>query len=136
MNLLAVAHHEAAHVVVGLALGLRLRRVVAGVHEVADGTLAQGYTQFDGRFGSVEAWAIMYAAGSAWEKRNGDPGYAWADVARLRERGVKSAAAIAALEHAAWCILMRAADAHARITRALHDERELTRESLEELMGT
>ncbi len=132
-KLVEIAQHEAAHVVVGCALGLRLRSVLVGATWIEGLGETQGHALFDGRCGSIEAWLIMYAAGSVWEKRAGDPGYAWADVARMKGQ---SAAGIAALEHAAWCIVKHASAAHARVTRALCDARRITGEDLARIMRT
>jgi hypothetical protein len=130
---LAIAQHEAAHVVVGAALGLRLRHVTI-VETKRDGILLDGCAVFDGRCGSVEAWALMFAAGLVWERKQGDVGYAWIDRARMRAQGAHTDAAVFAYEHAAWCVLMRAADTHARVTRALLSEHELTRADLAEML--
>lgn len=125
------AQHEAAHVVVGLALGLRLRRVVVGFQTV-DGVETHGHALFDGRCGSVEAWQIMYAAGVAWERHAGDVAWAWRDLALLHSQ---RPAVVRALEHASWCVLMRAQGAHARITRALCEAHALDRADLEALFA-
>jgi hypothetical protein len=131
---LAVAQHEAAHVIVGLALGLRLRRVTVKPERVKGVGLLLGNTVFDARCGSVEAWSLTYAAGSAWEKRHGDWRHAWLDEARLRERNVRGRG-LAALEHAAWCVLHRASGAHARLTRKLLDAGELSGHEVQALLG-
>lgn len=62
-----VAEHEAAHVVVGLALGLKLRKVSLGSYEHG-GEAIHGFTWFRGN--DVDhrlALGVMYAAGVAWE---------------------------------------------------------------------
>lgn len=62
------AEHEAAHVTVGLALGLRLRKAALG-HTVIDGADVHGYTWFGGGNRQGFARTIMYCAGIAWESR-------------------------------------------------------------------
>lgn len=65
----ATAGHEAAHVVVGLALGLRLKR--ATIRPSARGReLLLGYAHFysDRKY---LAQAIMLCAGAVWDRRNG-----------------------------------------------------------------
>ncbi len=109
------AQHEAAHVVVGLALGLRLWRVTlapAGKDDDAE-------TIWHGRPWPREADLIMTAAGVAWERRCGDLTHARQDLKDLRRAGVRGNARIRALERAAWAVLMSRAGAHARVTRAL-----------------
>jgi hypothetical protein len=75
------AQHEAAHIVVGVACGLRLR---CAALELLPGWEWSGYAWFhgnpDGRH--REALALMYAAGVAWE--NGSY-YARDDRKLLRE---------------------------------------------------
>ncbi len=69
----ATAEHEAAHVVVGAALGLRLRKATIAAGEL-NGHVAAGYSWFYvGR--KYMAFGIMACAGIAWERkcgRNGD----------------------------------------------------------------
>lgn len=77
----ATAEHEAAHVVVGLALGLRLRRATI-VPSPAPGPtgIHVGYAWFEhGR--NYTAHAIMCCAGVAWERRPGGLGQSPADYA-------------------------------------------------------
>lgn len=81
------AQHEAAHVVVGLSVGLRLRS--AGIRPDGSGwTLFRG--QRDGGRRRI-AWGLMFAAGIAISKLRGRP--AWhgrGDRRRLRELGFSS----------------------------------------------
>jgi len=74
----SVARHEAAHIVVGVTCGLRLRRATA----VPESDKILGWTWFHGdpEGPHREALALMFAAGVAWE-RGGSP----ADRALLRE---------------------------------------------------
>lgn len=114
MSKLEDAQHEAAHVVVGKALGLRLIRATLAAEDPADA----GYAHFGD--GAREALMLMYAAGIAWERRaGGDVGYARGDVAALRDMRVYGNARVIALERAAWAILEGRAALHARVTRAL-----------------
>lgn len=66
MDRLAVAKHEAAHIVVGVACGLRLYKATA--IPALDGML--GWAWFHGNPCGPhrEALALMYAAGVAWER--------------------------------------------------------------------
>lgn len=121
---LADAQHEAAHVVVGLALGLRLSRVTLGEQTFKAGPYV-GETVWYGSPWPREAGLLMTAAGVAWERRCGDLKHAAYDLADLRRAGVKGNARIRVLETAAWSILAGRAGAHARVTRALL-ERDLT----------
>ena len=67
------AEHEAAHVVVGLALGLRLRKATIRPQPFGHSGIALGLSWFahDRRYLAV---GIMFAAGVAWDRRTG-----WAD---------------------------------------------------------
>jgi hypothetical protein len=109
------AQHEAAHVVVGLALGLRLSR--ATVKREGD-TL--GYVEF--QKGAREAELITWAVGVAWERRFGDLEHAAGDLALLRAARVRGVARLRALERAAWCVLESRAGVHERVTRALLED--------------
>ncbi len=81
----AVAEHEAAHIVVGLALGLRLRRAVVGPCEWR-GWAALGYTWFAVGPRKRLAAGIMSCAGIAWEARpSGDAQGAAGDRILARE---------------------------------------------------
>lgn len=125
-GMLEIAQHEAAHVVVGVALGLRLRAASvdpakqdppgrAGPDDPGD----DGFTLWDPR-GPREAWLLMTAAGVAWERRTGgDLRVAASDLADLRRAGVRGQARLVALERAAWAVLAERAALHARLTRAL-----------------
>lgn len=76
-----------------------------------------GYVEWCGS--SRESWALMFAAGVAWERRVGDLENAIYDLEELRKLRVRGNAAVAALERAAWALLETRASQHARITRAL-----------------
>lgn len=126
MGELDIAQHEAAHVVVGVALGLHLR--AATIRREGD-TL--GYAQFVVPKRKRLAWAITLAAGLAFERRGGDLDTARADRKLLRAERY-NAHAIAALTLAADAILESRGLAHARVTRALL-QRDLKRADIEAL---
>jgi len=116
------AAHEAAHVVVGLALGLRLRRAVVRRHTLA-GVTYDGYALFTGGRHSAEALALMHAAGVAHERAVGGLAvHAAADFRAVREYA-SSRRGVEALVVAAAAILAGRQREHARMTRALlaHD---------------
>lgn len=119
---LDTAQHEAAHVVVGVALGLRLREAVVGPSRMR-GLALDGYTWFPGARGV--SWAITLAAGVAWERAiHGDDAIALGDLRWLRRLGHRGRA-VDALALAAGALLETRGAAHARVTRALL-ERDLT----------
>lgn len=69
-----VAEHEAAHLVVGLALGLKLKRAKLEETCIKDGFVEQGYVWFAGGNRRGLALTLMYCAGIAWElKHAADP---------------------------------------------------------------
>ncbi len=117
---LADAQHEAAHVVVGIALGLKLRCV-----RLEDKRGAVGFTEWEPTPWPREAGLIMSAAGVAWERQCGDLKHALFDLQDLRRAGVRGNARIRVLETAAWALLWARSTLHTRITRALL-ERDLT----------
>jgi hypothetical protein len=109
------AAHEAAHVVVGVALGLRLMRAAV----CPPGRTWLGYTWFPSAKGIP--YAITLAAGIAWERQHANrpsPG----DEQLLRELG-HGPAVIRALAVAAGAIVETRQRAHERVTHALleHD---------------
>jgi len=82
---LAVAEHEAAHMVVGLALGLRFKRAAVEDFEWR-GWQAGGFTWFAGGPRTRLASGVMSCAGIAWESRQGGvPEYADGDRKLARE---------------------------------------------------
>lgn len=116
---LEIAQHEAAHIVVGVALGLRLRR--ASASPWADG---EGYCWFPlppGR--RTWADAVTGAAGVAWERavspRTADTeGPQRDDWAQLLE-AVPSRHDAETCVRAAAALLSGLGAVHARVTRAL-----------------
>jgi hypothetical protein len=115
------AQHEAAHVVVGVALGLRLIRVSLGEEKVGRHTYI-GTTEWHPRPWPAEAQRIMSAAGVAWERRGGDLAHAAGDLAMLRRERVVGSRLVA-VERAAWAVLETRMGLHTRVARALleHD---------------
>lgn len=109
------AQHEAAHVVVGVALGLRISKVWLA-EECGE---TYGFTEWEAAPFWREADLIMTAAGVAWERRAGDLIWAGDDLRHLRKRGVRGNIQVRALERAAWALLETRAAAHAKVTRAL-----------------
>lgn len=122
---LEVAQHEAAHIVVGAALGLRLRR--ASALPWADG---EGYCWFPLPPGR-RAWAdaVTGAAGVAWERALA-PNRADSEGPQ-RDDWAQLLAAVPSLHDAETCVRAAAAllaglgAVHARVTRALL-ERDIT----------
>jgi hypothetical protein len=115
------AQHEAAHVVVGLAVGLRFSSARLFPEKRAQ---VWGETVFDGLANDPRV-AIMYAAGIAWEEGIGDPQVAAGDRALLAKEHY-TRAEIRGLVRAAAAILSTLGREHARVTRLLV-ERDLTR---------
>lgn len=120
MSKLADAQHEAAHIVVGVALGLRLRTAHIRTHRVGR-FVYTGETVWDPAPWPREAGLIMSAAGLAWERACGDLKTARSDTAELRRAGVRGNARVRVLERAAWSILEGRVALHTRLTRALLD---------------
>ena len=116
MRCLPTAQHEAAHIVVGCALGLRVTRATL---EQIPGYEWSGIVWFDGRAGALEAWALMFAAGVAWEKAAGEHPYgASGDASQLRSMGYTKKRS-QALVIASAAMLANLGPVHARVTRAL-----------------
>lgn len=123
---LHTAQHEAAHIVVGTALGLRLRRASARPW----GDDCEGYAWFplppDRR---TWAQAVMVAAGVAWERAvaptvadaEGGARYDWADLLESTPTVHDAETCV----RAAVALLAGLGPLHARVTRALL-ERDLT----------
>lgn len=113
-----VAEHEAAHVVVGAALGLRLRHATAqrtpGEHGFA---WYKGYTWFADR-GTATSHAIMYAAGCAYERSVGGIWRAGPDEILLRQM-LPGRGNFQTCVRAADAMLRGLARVHGQVTRAL-----------------
>lgn len=114
------AQHEAAHVVVGVALGLRLRS--AEIYTAnKDGN--DGHTWFPDAHGV--AGALMYAAGIAWSDSIGKRWQGVGDLEILR--GLRfSERDIRALKLSAAAMLSSRVEAHRLVTQALLNERKIT----------
>lgn len=126
-RLLADAQHEAAHVVVGVALGLRLEHAkIYGPHDAE--------TIWAGEPWPREAGLMMWAAGVAWERKHGDLALAAYDLEYLRKARVRGHARLIALERAAWSVLDCRRKLHGRIALQLL-ERDLTGDDIKRLAG-
>ena len=72
------AEHEAAHLVVGLALGLKLRKATAR-RSILNGQIVDGHVWFQpGRH--YLAFGIMVCAGIAWERRPEVAAQSWPEA--------------------------------------------------------
>lgn len=113
-----VVTHEAAHIVVGVQLGLKLREAVVG----KPGDYA-GYAWFPHARG--HEWQLTLAAGIAWERAIHAPpdgfGFSWGDYKLLRERCYRRD--IEALATAAAAMLRGCQRAHRLTCEALLDGR-------------
>ena len=115
------AEHEAAHVVVGLALGLRLRRVALGAFD-DEGWYTHGFTWFRGNYAEHRlALGVMYCAGVAWEARRGAKEYAAADRELALKACKQSRHDYRTGVRIADEILRARARAHRRVVRELCD---------------
>jgi hypothetical protein len=118
------AQHEAAHVVVGLTLGLRL--TFAKLYPLSR-TEKVAETQFEGVLSADDPrFAITIAAGIAWERGIKAPGECDRVDRAMLVRAHYSRGEIRGLVRAAAAILATRGPAHARVTRLLV-ERDLTR---------
>jgi hypothetical protein len=129
---LADAEHEAAHIVVGVTLGLRLRyaRLYKAEHDAEHWEL--GATLFaDSR--SQLSQAIMHAAGIAWERRRGGRAdYATADRATVLGL-LKTPADVRAATQVAREILRTRRRIHERVARELW-QRDLSHRDIRSLV--
>jgi hypothetical protein len=128
---IATAQHEAAHIVVGVTLGLPF----VGASLTHGG--AQGWAAFE--LGATqrcpEAWHITLAAGVEWEVRYGCARSAGADLAELLRAGIRADARLSSLRACAWAILRERRALHGRITRALATDEGLTPPALRKVAG-
>lgn len=113
------AEHEAAHVVVGLALGLKLRKAALGYFDNPQHYL-DGFTWFShGR--QYLAFGVMICAGIAWERREGgNPSNAALDAKQAKQIHIYSANVETSVRLADELLRARRA-AHARVARELCD---------------
>jgi hypothetical protein len=127
------ADHEAAHVVVGVAVGLRLK-LASICHGTGDN---EGVAWFIGsRVRNSLALGLMYCAGAAWEARKGDRGhesYARGDLELARKwLGLSKSDVRAGVRVASELLDARRA-LHARVARELCD-RDLTHKDVRALV--
>jgi hypothetical protein len=117
----SAAEHESAHVVVGMALGLRVRRVALGSVD-AEGWYSHGFTWFRGSSATHRfALGVMYCAGVAWEAEHGDTAYAAADREIARDHLKMSRHDYRTGVRIADEILRARAKVHRRVVRELLD---------------
>jgi hypothetical protein len=119
---LEVAQHEAAHIVVGVALGLRLYEARLGWCREGPWWF-EGYAEFHDD-GPSQAWACMLAAGVAWDRALGCDAWGSSVDLQLCQEQVGKANAEVCVKIAAH-MLRDLARAHTRVTRMLLD-RDLT----------
>lgn len=118
---LETAQHEAAHVVVGAALGLRLARAAIGPWRGDRDVL--GFAEFFEVRGDSTAHAIMIAAGIAWDRGlRFKPVHSEIDR-KMCMKLVRGRRSLEACVTAAAAVLAGRMGVHARVTRALleHD---------------
>jgi hypothetical protein len=115
---LDVAQHEASHVVVGASVGLRLRHATAArTGRTVDGCEEVGWTWFH-EGGHRAAFALMYAAGLAWERSVGGLWRGTPDERLVREQ-LPGRGSVVACVRAADAMLRGLMSQHARVTRLL-----------------
>ncbi len=107
-----VAAHEAAHVVTGLAVGLRLRYVLIAT----PGNEAAGLTVWEPDHSDI-AYAIQYAAGVVWDSMSQT--YFSKEDARLCRKHVDYKADVEVCKRIAKDLLTTRKRAHEMITKAL-----------------
>lgn len=117
MTIIDTSFHEAAHIVVGCALGMRVRSATAEPSFRANGQRVLGLVSFCNA--DPEALAIMFAAGVMWERRFGDIDTAWGDLAMLRQMRISASARLRTLETCAWEILRQRLAIHTTVASAL-----------------
>lgn len=117
-----VAQHEAAHIVVGVAVGLRVRRAILG-DRVNHGTWkVWGCVWFDDRNAAPMQLSLAYAAGVAWDRSLGEESEGDFEILRKMRYTRRE---IDALVLASSALLAGRMPLHTRCTRALYD-RDLT----------
>ncbi len=127
---LYTAQHEAAHVVVGAAFGLKLCKAVLKSTDLGNGWMRRGFVWFDWR-GTAEALAMMAAAGIAWDKAMGHKPYPGGDFKMLKHLSIRPRG-IPVYVKAAGAMLTQLGPIHSSVTRALL-ERDLTGVDIETL---
>lgn len=134
---LGVAGHEAAHVVVGCALGLafRLARVATHAGVINPRATWDGETWFVERPGEDLAHAIMAAAGVVWDRKchGSADDLPESDLWYVRRYSRGSRRRIETCVRSAATILDARARLHARVMRALA-EQDLTPRDLRALI--
>lgn len=117
----ATAEHEAAHVVVGLALGLRLRRATASPSPLGKRGIACGYVWFysDRKY---LAQAIMLCAGVIWDRENGFAPCTTSAGDRAQAARLVSRRDLPTCERLAAELLGARRRAHARVASELLDQ--------------
>ncbi len=127
------AEHEGAHLVVGLALGLRLR-AVSLEPIVLDGHVTLGYTWFGGSEREGLARSVMYCAGVAWESRPGGTPVAASVDKKLARKYFRSTHDLRTGVRVASEILATRRRAHARVVAELLDHAKLGPRDIERLV--
>jgi hypothetical protein len=130
---LPLAEHEAAHLVVGLSLGLRLR-TVSLEPTVLDGLTVLGYTWFGGSSREGLARSIMYCAGVAWESRPGGVPVAASADRRLARKYFRSEHDLQTGVKIAAEILATRRRVHASVVSELLDRARLGPKDVERLV--
>jgi hypothetical protein len=117
-----VAAHEAAHIVVGVATGLRVRRAVLGDEPNHGDWRTYGAVWFYDRHAPVLSLSLAYAAGCAWDRMLGEESAGDFELLRKMRYTRRE---IDALVLASSAILSARMPVHRRVTAALY-ERDLT----------
>lgn len=115
----AVAEHEAAHLVVGLALGLKLKRAKLEEVRLSSGLVELGHVWFAGSGRRGLALSIMYCAGVAWELEHGADPTAIAHDQKLAEKYLIGKHDVATGIRLASELLAARKKAHARVASEL-----------------
>ncbi len=126
------AEHEAAHLVVGCALGLSLARATTNP-SVLNGSEVLGYTWFRGPEPANLAYCVMYCAGIVWEERPGGELFSARLDLRLAKEFAKTKHDLNTAKRLAREILDGRRRIHARIASELCD-RDLTSRDVEALV--
>lgn len=113
-----VAAHEAAHIVVGVATGLRVRRAVLGDEPNHGDWRTYGAVWFYDRHAPVAALSLAYAAGCAWDRMLGEESEGDFDLLRKMRYTRRE---IDALVVASSAILSGRMPIHRRVTAALYE---------------